>query len=443
MCDTLVATPETTARGRMLFAKNSDREASEPEVVELVPAAEHDPSGRTACTYLSVPAAPTTRRALLCRPYWMWGAEMGVNDAGVAIGNEAVFTRAPHAPTGLTGMDLVRLGLERASSARGAVELIGELLETHGQGGNSGHRHVFRYHNSFLIADPSEAWVLETAARIWVAKRVRGVRAISNGLTLGDDWELASEGLAARARDYGLSPGKSRLNFAEVFADRWVTLAAAADRRRSCSERFLRARREELSLPRVFAALRQHGSPDRPSAALGGLRQTVCAHAGWLPTRAHGQTTGSFVVELGDDGVRPFVTATSSPCISLFKPLSLADPLPNIGVPSRRYDPTSLWWRHELLHRAALTDLERALEHLRPAQEAFEQAQVEASLSGPAGDAQERSRAAFEVADGVEAEWLRALERRPSSKLAGFWRRLDADSGLARARAAALPFRAD
>ena len=102
------------------------------------------------------------------------------------IGNEAVWNILSNPDhdlvTRLLGMDLLRLGLERGRSAREALTVITDLLARHGQGGQcSDIVPDFSYHNSFLIADRAEAWVLETADTFWVAERVTsGVRNISN-----------------------------------------------------------------------------------------------------------------------------------------------------------------------------------------------------------------------------------------------------------------------
>ena len=108
--------------------------------------------------------------------------------AGVVIGNEAVWNKLSDPDhdlqTRLLGMDLLRLGLERGHSAMSALTTITGLLEQHGQGGQcSDIVQDFSYHNSFLIADAHEAWVLETADKLWVAEKVEsGYRNISNCL---------------------------------------------------------------------------------------------------------------------------------------------------------------------------------------------------------------------------------------------------------------------
>ena len=54
------------------------------------------------------------------------------------------------------------------------MELIINLLDKHGQGGNCNEsRYSFTYHNSFLIADRSEAWILETAGPHWAAEQIK------------------------------------------------------------------------------------------------------------------------------------------------------------------------------------------------------------------------------------------------------------------------------
>lgn len=57
--------------------------------------------------------------------------------------------------------------------------MITALLERHGQGGSCKEEPVpFVYHNTFLLADRGEAWVLETAGRYWAAQQIRGERAL-------------------------------------------------------------------------------------------------------------------------------------------------------------------------------------------------------------------------------------------------------------------------
>ena len=203
MCDSIVI---VSPHGVWL-AKNSDREPGEAQSVEwhppsFAPASRH---ARRRCTHVSLDDEGPRRALVISRPAWMWGAEMGVNERGLAITNEAVFTRVPVAEQGLTGMDLLRLALERADTAREGVDVITSLLRRHPQGGRMGHRAVgFRYHSSFLLADGREAWLLETAGWLWAARRIEGLHTSSNVLTIGHDHDLVHPEATAYARAQGL-----------------------------------------------------------------------------------------------------------------------------------------------------------------------------------------------------------------------------------------------
>ena len=172
-CDSLVALGGATADGATLFAKNSDRPAAECQPLVQLPGAALRP-GRRACAapYIEIPQVAETARVIGSRPYWCWGFEHGLNEHGVAIGNHTVFTKDALGAPGLIGMDLVRLGLERARSAAQAAEVITALVEAHGQGGSGYADKDWPYHNSFLIADRREAYRLETSDRRWAVRRV-------------------------------------------------------------------------------------------------------------------------------------------------------------------------------------------------------------------------------------------------------------------------------
>jgi dipeptidase len=219
-CDTLVALPPATAEGVTLFAKNSDRRPWECQRFLVAPAQVHPAGARVRCQYLEIPQVPETARVLGSQPYWLWGFEHGVNEHGVAIGNEMVATREPAASIGLLGMDLVRLGLERAQTATEAVEVITGLVEVHGQGGSGQPDVDWPYHNSFIVCDPDGAWVLETSDRHWAARAVRDVANISNHLSIGTDWDRLSADVITfgTSRGWWLDGG-GRFDFAGVYRD--------------------------------------------------------------------------------------------------------------------------------------------------------------------------------------------------------------------------------
>jgi secernin len=344
MCDIVCSLVDGPHGRRLLFGKNSDREPGEAQAVEVHPS-RWGLGGEVACTHRAVPQVERTRAVLLSRPCWMWGAEMGANDAGVVAGNEAVFTRLPVARTGLTGMDLLRLALERAASAREAAQVVIELLARYPQGGRMGHRDLgFRYHSSFLFGDAGEAWVLETAGRFWALEPVVGSRALSNELSIGEPAQ-AHPGAADEARSRGWLARGEAFHFARAFGSPLYRRLTGARQRLACTGP---AAASMPGLSEAMAALRRH----RGAHPAAGLRlESPCAHASWLPTRAAGQTTASMVSEVAKGTARHFFTGTSAPCLSVFKPVTFESELP---VTATEVAGEGLFWRHERLHRAVL-----------------------------------------------------------------------------------------
>ena len=128
-CDTWVALRDATADRSVILAKNSDRPPMEAQPLVQVSRGKHEPGETVKCTYISVPQAAETYEHIGSKIWWAFGYEHGMNEHGVAIGNEAVFSKEPYQwGDGLLGMDLVRLGLERGKTAYEAMHVIVELL---------------------------------------------------------------------------------------------------------------------------------------------------------------------------------------------------------------------------------------------------------------------------------------------------------------------------
>lgn len=70
----------------------------------------------------------------------------------------------------------VRLGLERGTTAKEALDIIVSLLDEHGQGGNyyEDAHSCHSFQSAYLLVDRDEAWVLETVGKYWAAERITG-----------------------------------------------------------------------------------------------------------------------------------------------------------------------------------------------------------------------------------------------------------------------------
>ena len=334
MCDTMCVMSGYSDCGLTYFAKNSDRSPNEPLLTLRFPAAYHEPGTTLRCTYIDIPQALQTREIIICKPSWIWGAEMGVNDARVAIGNEAVFTRARRGEPSLIGMDLLRLALERAGTAASAVDIMIELLERYGQGGNCGFDSKFYYDNSFLVCDPEEAYVLETSGKNHAVIKIQDRYAISNRLGIGSD-HIKRAGIAAGEDFAGSFTEPVRSYFSQAKGRRCQVMEGLAPSVRAGN---------------LMEVLRKHAPAvdghEFTRASVG----SVCMHAGAL---IGDHTTGSLVAALRrDKPITLWVTGASTPCISAFKPVFWGSETPPLYKDAS--ESLAYWLRREQLHRAVI-----------------------------------------------------------------------------------------
>jgi secernin len=306
----------------MVFAKNSDRPVGEVQLA--VPFGRRPTAGCILRTqYLSI-GDTGAHAALLSCPTWLWGAEHGVNEFGVAIGNERVATvhDSAQARPRLIGMDMVRLGLERARSAEEALDILVDLLTTHGQGGIADAARQEAYDSSFLIADPRQAFVLDTSGTDFAAAPFPRGTAISNRLSVGSDWTRGSP---------DLEPGDDFGRFRDPDAP-----VASAELRLAASRTFLdgqRATAGGLTPAATAAHLRDHGNgpwgapgaagPAQPPPTAGGAEPgsgvSVCMHL------SGGSVTAASLIavlptDLAAGAPLQAYVALGSPCVGIYVP---------------------------------------------------------------------------------------------------------------------------
>ncbi|MFL6045720.1 MAG: C69 family dipeptidase [Propionibacteriaceae bacterium] len=386
-CDTFVALPNSTGDGSMLLAKNSDRPAGECQPLRYWPRRQSSVASSVRLAYLKIPDVAQSWAHLGGSPYWCWGHELGLNEWGVGIGNEALFTRdlADHVSqsqhgqppqAGILGMELVRLGLERATTAQEAVSTITALVAAYGQWGSGVPGRSIEqgaYDNSYLVADSREAWVIETSGYRWAARQIStGTYAISNQPTIRTEWDRASKDLIDHAVEAGWWPASDNrpFDFARAYTDPGTPLQVSHVRlQRSRHLLAEAAHLGKITFDQAARILRDHyedtflGGPYF-TAALPDL-MTLCMHdspAGFT----WGNTASSTIMVMpnASDQLPYLWWAATTPCTSVYLPIfpaaasvpkALALPAATVEVERPEdvaiasYDTQSYWWQFQKL----------------------------------------------------------------------------------------------
>ena len=310
MCDTLVAFGDD----KSYFAKNSDRDPAERQIVfisdDVVNDFYNNPFEEKVEKYIDNSFSLLKKvfsefnneyRAVISKPVWIWGAEMGVNEYGLSIGNEAVFSKEKVSKKGLLGMDILRLALHNCKSANEAVDFIINLITEYGQGGDGGYSRTLKYDNSFLIKDFNKAYILETAGKHWAVEDVDDYKAISNSYSIENNFNRIDK-LSGEFN-----------NFKKTYENKLKTYFSKGDYRKNYSNSYLED--NSFNLSSIMELLRSHISKENKLKK--GMK-SICMHSGWA---LKSETTSSMIVEYFENDFIIWFTASPNPCVSLYKPL--------------------------------------------------------------------------------------------------------------------------
>ncbi|MDA0231474.1 MAG: C69 family dipeptidase [Proteobacteria bacterium] len=406
MCDSFVALGNSTVDGSVLLAKSADTEINEAEHVVRMPGRDYGEGAMVRIGHLNIPQARRTHEIILGKSFWAWGAELGANEHGVAVGNEAAFSNQKNERDGACCLDLLRLTVERATSAKEGVEVIAHHVETFGQGGNCQMMGNYAFDSGLLVADASEAYVVNCAGRHWAARQVDDVMAISNRYQISDDWDSSS-----LTMENGAKP-----NFRAQFADEELERSAGAVARESAAFSRLKARQGAITVADMAAILRHVGDDEENyDVCYPGVPDKVCMHAAPEEDRWW-QATGAMVTDSSADGILVWMTGTSCTDLSIFKPLFFGMPTPDVGpAPLGTYTEGALWWQHERLHRRAMADYHMLKPEIRADFDALESqffADGPGVKKASAAVQAEFAKDCWQRAEQATSAWIERLEKR-------------------------------
>lgn len=361
-CSSFVVMGSETKSGDIIYAKNSDRPFNEAQPLIYYPAKDHPEGSFTGCSFIKIPQVKHTYACIGSKPHFFWGFEHGINEFGLMIGNEQVSGREiPERRWGLIGMDLLRLALERARTAREAIEVIDGLLSTIGTGGAPGHR-IAPFNSNFIISDPHESYMFESHQRKWVAKKVDRYGYLANCYSIQEDYDLIADGTIEEACEKGWWHPEASFNPAKA----WTVDELMYDE----SEGFVRYSRlghllsekvasgDKIDAKYAMGVLRDHYEdvPELNSIYSKAANKicTICSHPGGV---GYGCASAASTVTIIRKDVPRELQFTywgsmAPPCCSIFRPYYNIDFIPeDLQHAESLYRPEDQWWQFIELER--------------------------------------------------------------------------------------------
>ncbi len=321
-CDLVTALGSATVTGHTLVGVNHFSLGTAQDGLCVLSAKVHAPDENVVHPRVNIPEIRQTARVLGWQSPAAWGLSFGCNEHQLTVGVSRWKSRFAPSKDGLDGPDLVRLALERATSARQGVDVLCELIERHGQASSDGD-HIY------LLAGPREAYVVEAAGSHWAILECQQTRAVCDAALIRQDWQRLSRGLGEVVVGNGWWPNDgSKINFNAGVAETGSENAAGL-------KRWSRA---------TMALAQQEGAIDHYC-----LRRMLMDHfeqcQDLLPR--HQVWKGTQIASLGGDVPGIVWTAPAQLGTPLFFPLVACVPVPGLwldGLPPLN----RLWGREDV-----------------------------------------------------------------------------------------------
>ena len=223
-CTTVLVSPKASHNGGGMCAHSNDGDGDVAGTMRHVAAASHAPNTTRSVSGGTIPQVPNTYQ------YKTEGYAI-MNEFAVGLCESTcngVFTSARGwGSQGLLNIvDLSQLALERAKTAREAVQVMGTLAETFGYRDAA---------ESMLVVDPVESWIFHilpdntNRSAIWVAEQVVGsqIATVANAFIIqhvefpldGSTLFLGSSNLQSIALQYGWWHSNTPFDFSSIYSN--------------------------------------------------------------------------------------------------------------------------------------------------------------------------------------------------------------------------------